>query len=66
MAPDGCKSEYNSGVMLFRPDLAVFRQMLELVVNRSREEVLDQNIINAAYAGKIKELDREFNCVDIM
>jgi len=66
MVPDGCKSEYNSGVMLFRPDLAVFRQMLELVVNRSREEVLDQNIINAAYAGKIKELDREFNCVDIM
>jgi len=40
--------------------------MLELVVNRSREEVLDQNIINAAYAGKILELDREFNCVDIM
>jgi hypothetical protein len=66
MAPDGCKSEYNSGVMLFRPEVAVFRQMLELVVNRSREQVLDQNLINAAYAGKITELDREFNCVDTM
>jgi len=66
MAPDGCKKEYNSGVMLFRPSVEIFRQMLELVVTRKREQILDQNIINAAYAGKIKELDREFNCVDIM
>jgi len=40
--------------------------MLELVVTRSREQILDQNIVNAAYAGKIVELGREFNCVDIM
>jgi len=66
MAPDGCKDEYNSGVMLFHPSVRIFRQMLELVVTRTREQVLDQNIINAAYAGKIKELGREFNCVDIM
>jgi hypothetical protein len=66
MAPDGCKNEYNSGVMLFRPDVAVFRQMLELVISRKREQILDQNIINAAYAGKIKELDREYNCMDFI
>jgi len=66
MAPDGCKDEYNSGVMLFRPSVEIFTHMLELVVTRKREQILDQNIINAAYAGKIMELDREFNCVDIM
>jgi alpha-N-acetylglucosamine transferase len=66
MAPDGCKDEYNSGVMLFRPSVGIFRKMLEHVVTHKREQILDQNVINAAYAGKIMELDREFNCVDIM
>merc|ERR1719291_1198914 len=64
MAKDGCKDEYNSGVMLFRPSLDVFQQMLKMVTERRREQVLDQNLVNAAYHGKIVEIDREFNCVD--
>jgi len=64
MAKDGCKDEYNSGVMLFRPNLTVFQQMLKMVTERRREQVLDQNLVNSAYHGKIVEIDREFNCVD--
>jgi len=64
MAKDGCKEEYNSGVMLFSPGLAVFKQMLKMVTERKREQVLDQNLVNAAYRGKIVEVAREFNCVD--
>jgi len=64
MARDGCKDEYNSGVMLFRPGVGVFQRMLKMVTERRREQVLDQSLVNAAYRGKIVEIDREFNCVD--
>jgi len=36
------------------------------VGRRSREKILDQNLINEVYHGKIYELDREFNCVDTL
>jgi len=64
MARDGCKDEYNSGVMFFKPDLKVFRSMLTMVSQRRREQILDQNLINSYYSGKIFEIDRTFNCVD--
>jgi hypothetical protein len=74
MAMDGCKdiahghgfNEYNSGVMLYKPDLQLFMHMLDMVSVRERNDILDQEIINAAYRGKVIELPRNFNCVDIM
>jgi hypothetical protein len=66
MAKDGCKDEYNSGVMLYKPSLHVFSYMLKLVEKRQREKVLDQELINSAYSGNIKEVSREYNCVDTM
>ncbi|CAK0862985.1 unnamed protein product [Prorocentrum cordatum] len=66
MAKDGCKSEYNSGVMFYQPDLEVFKDMLVMVSNRKREKILDQELINSAYENKVVEFPREFNCVDTM
>jgi len=74
MAMDGCKDiahghgkdEYNSGVMVFKPDLAVFMRMLDMVSHRERNDILDQNIINEAYSGKVIQLPRGFNCLDIL
>merc|ERR1740121_2191197 len=64
MAKDGCKNEFNSGVMIFKPDINVFQSMLTMVSQRQREQILDQNLINSYYSGKIFEFDRMFNCVD--
>jgi len=64
MAKDGCKDEYNSGVMFFKPDLDVFRAMLSMVASRRREQILDQNLINSYYQGKIFTVERMYNCVD--
>jgi len=64
MAKDGCKDEYNSGVMFYKPDLEVFKDMLFMVSNRKREGILDQELINSAYENKVVEFSREFNCVD--
>jgi hypothetical protein len=74
MAMDGCKdiahghgfNEYNSGVMVYKPDLEMFMQMLDMVSHRERNDILDQSIINEAYSGKVVELPRNFNCVDIL
>jgi len=66
LAMDGCKDEFNSGVMLYRPRLSVFKRMLELVSTRKREQILDQNLVNDVYRGKVQEVPREFNCVDTM
>ncbi|CAK0824611.1 unnamed protein product [Prorocentrum cordatum] len=74
MAMDGCKDvahghgsdEYNSGVMVYSPSLELFMQMLDMVSHRERNDILDQNIINEAYRGKVVELHRNFNCVDII
>jgi len=74
MAMDGCKdishghgsNEYNSGVMLYNPDLGMFMNMIDMVSHRERNDILDQNIINEAYRGKVVELPRNFNCVDIL
>merc|ERR1740138_1563148 len=38
--------------------------MLKMVVSRRREQILDQNLINSYYQGKILTFDRMFNCVD--
>jgi len=64
MAKDGGKDEYNSGVMVFKPDLEVFKAMLLMVTQRRREQILDQTLINDYYKGKIFPIDRMFNCVD--
>jgi len=71
MAPDGCKTnlktggtEYNSGVMLFKPSLETFQSMLEMISVRSGDEMLDQNIINDVFDGKVVELDKKFDCID--
>ncbi|CAK0804742.1 unnamed protein product [Prorocentrum cordatum] len=64
MAKDGCKDEFNSGVMVFKPDLEVFKAMLVMVSQRRREQILDQTLINDYYKGKIFPIDRMFNCVD--
>jgi len=64
MAKDGCKDEFNSGVMLYKPSVEVFAGMLKLVEERQREKVLDQELINSAYRGRVQEVSREFNCVD--
>lgn len=67
MAMDGCKSEYNSGVALYRPDLAVFNQMLSMVPShRGPDNILGRNLISEVYSGKVVEMPNEFNCVDIM
>ncbi|CAK0838537.1 unnamed protein product [Prorocentrum cordatum] len=64
MAKDGCKDEFNSGVMVFKPDLEVFKAMLVMLSQRRREQILDQTLINDYYKGKIFPIDRMFNCVD--
>jgi hypothetical protein len=71
MAPDGCKinlktgnTEYNSGVMVFKPSLEIFQSMLEMVSVRSGDDMLDQNIINEVFEGKVVELTKEFDCID--
>jgi len=64
MAKDGCKDEFNSGVMLYKPSVRVFVKMLKLVEERQREKILDQELINSAYRGRVQEVSREFNCVD--
>lgn len=66
MAKDGCKDEYNSGVMFYKPDLEVFKDMLFMVSNRKREKILDQELVNSAYENQVVEFPREFNCVDTM
>jgi len=66
MAKDGCKDQFNSGVMLFKPNLDVFKSMLKMVTESSREKILDQELVNAIYKDKIVEVPREFNCVDIV
>lgn len=66
MAKDGCKAEYNSGVMLYRPNVTLFTQMLELVAMRQREQILDQSVVNEVYRDKVVEISRDFNCVDVM
>merc|ERR1719291_1466565 len=64
LAKDGCKDEYNSGVMVYEPNLEAFKSMLTIVTQRRREQILDQSLVNSYYSGKILEIDRVFNCVD--
>ncbi|CAK0861303.1 unnamed protein product [Prorocentrum cordatum] len=66
MAKDGCKDEYNSGVMFYKPNLEVFKDMLVMVANRRREKILDQELVNSAYENMVVEFPREFNCVDTL
>jgi len=66
MTKDGCKSEHNSGMMLFKPELSVYSDMLRriaLAPGGSRE-ILDQTLINNYYAGNIVTVDKRFNCID--
>jgi len=73
MVHDGCRTgaaqdgEYNSGVMLFRPDRRMFIKLLKVVggvMSGSLEGKPDQPIINEAYKGQVKALDRKYNCID--
>lgn len=65
MAPDGCKPEHNSGMLLFRPDVGVFANLMQEIARHSGgREVLDQTIINLEYEGNIVTMDKKYNCVD--
>jgi hypothetical protein len=67
MVRDGCHTEFNSGVMLFRPSSANFRKMVEMVAGAmtgNTTKMHDQPIINRVYEGRITELDKMYNCMD--
>merc|ERR1719413_1089 len=61
MAKDGCKDEFNSGMMVYKPSVDVFVKMLKLVEKRQREKILDQELINSVYGygTKVQEVSRE-------
>lgn len=66
MTKDGCKPEYNSGMMLFKPDLSVFGDLMRTIALHSggSRDILDQTIINKEYDGKIVTMDKRYNCID--
>lgn len=65
MAPDGCKPEHNSGVMLFNSRLRHFSNLMtEIAAHSGGREVLDQTIINIEYHDSIVTIDKKFNCID--
>jgi len=66
MTKDGCKSEHNSGMMLFKPELSVYTDLLRMIALApgGSREILDQTLINNHYKGKIVTVDSRFNCID--
>mmetsp|Transcript_107513 Transcript_107513/g.314332 ORF Transcript_107513/g.314332 Transcript_107513/m.314332 type:complete len:317 (-) Transcript_107513:174-1124(-) len=58
MVKDCCRPVYNSGLMLFRPDLATFQNMRRMPMDKKSS---DQDLINRQFAGKIVALDAKFN-----
>jgi len=66
MTKDGCKPEHNSGMMLFKPDLSVYSDLLRMIALApgGSREILDQTLINNHYNGQIVTVDTKFNCID--
>merc|ERR1719327_1996516 len=66
MTKDGCKPEHNSGMMLFKPELSVYSEMLRMIALApgGSREILDQTLINNHYRGNIVTVDTRFNCID--
>ncbi|CAK0871826.1 unnamed protein product [Prorocentrum cordatum] len=68
MTKDGCKPEHNSGMMLFKPQLSVYDDLLRMIADQGSagngREILDQTLVNKKYEGNIVTMDSRFNCVD--
>jgi len=67
MVQNGCRNDFNSGVMLLKPDIHKYQSMLAevarvMVGNSTKQH--DQPIINAAYKSRIITLDKKYNCMD--
>merc|ERR1712113_434534 len=61
MVRDCCSHDFNSGLMLLRPNRTIFARMRSEMMTRRGWEALDQPVINAVYKGRIQTLDAKFN-----
>jgi hypothetical protein len=62
MAPDGCNNAfYQSGFMLFRPNISIFAQLRKTMHEHSGQQALDQPVINEVYRGRVRSLDLKYN-----
>merc|ERR1711920_937897 len=61
MVRDCCSHDYNTGLMLLRPNRTIFARMRSEMMTRRGWEALDQPVINAVYKERIQTLDAKFN-----
>jgi len=61
MVKDEQKNNYNTGLMLFWPDVEMFRKLRRDMIEHSGWGGLDQPLINNEYRGRIVQLDGRFN-----
>merc|ERR1711879_918882 len=61
MVKDCCNPHWNGGVMLFRPSLAAFHAVVQLMRQKLGWKALNQPAINEVFDGKIDTLDSKFN-----
>lgn len=62
MTPDGCNNHFfQSGLMLFSPNVTIFNQLRTMMHLRHGQSALDQPVINEVFKGRIARLDLKFN-----
>lgn len=61
MVQDCTAKNFNSGLMLFKPDLEVYKRLRRGMITHHGWDGLDQPLINKEYTGKIVKLDPKFN-----
>jgi len=61
MVKDEQKNNYNTGLMLFWPDVEMFRKLRRDMIEHSGWGGLDQPLINNEYRGRVVQLDGRFN-----
>merc|ERR1712190_91856 len=61
MVRDCCSDNYNSGLMLLRPDLKVYSNLRRRMEQGNGWAALDQPVINEEYGNRIQTLDARFN-----
>jgi hypothetical protein len=53
--------EYNSGLILLRPNLAVYKDLREKMTESTDYDALDQKVINTYFDGKVVDIPAKFN-----
>jgi len=61
MVKDEQKNNYNTGLMLFWPDVEMFRKLRHDMIKHTGWGGLDQPLINREYQGRVVQLETRFN-----